>query len=92
LIVKSQYEYARNSFEVRQEERYNEVITFANEFEEAHPESKLLNEVQTLKAQSEEGIKYAQKFMTEQAAQVAKYKSEQAKQDSLSLINKTPVN
>ncbi len=35
LIVKSQYMYAKNSYEYRQEERYNEAITYADEFIEA---------------------------------------------------------
>jgi outer membrane protein assembly factor BamD len=45
LIVKSQYLYAKNSLEYRQEDRFNEAIAYANEFLEAHPESKLVKQV-----------------------------------------------
>ncbi len=42
LIVKSQFAYAKNSYEIRQEDRFNEAIGYANEFIEKYPESKLI--------------------------------------------------
>jgi outer membrane protein assembly factor BamD len=56
LIVKSQYSYAKNSIELRQEDRYNEAITYADEFVEAHPQSKLVDQAKALKKDSEDGI------------------------------------
>jgi outer membrane protein assembly factor BamD len=94
LIVKSQYLYAKNSYETRQEGRFNEAITFANEFAESHPESKLLKEVNDLKADSEAGIENAKRILAEAAAQNAKFKEtldKEAKRDSTRNTIKTPT-
>jgi outer membrane protein assembly factor BamD len=94
LVVKSQFLYASNSFEIRQEERYTEAITFANDFIEKYPESKYLKEVQKLKADSEAGIKYAQNFIAARSAEMEKYKAEQQKLDSTNSATntiKTPI-
>ncbi|NRF39694.1 outer membrane protein assembly factor BamD [Pedobacter foliorum] len=85
LMIKSQYAFAKNSIEDRQEDRYNEAITYANEFVEAHPESKLLKEVNGLKKDSESGIESAKRFIAERLANYEKYKSQltkEAKRDS----------
>ncbi len=95
LIVKAQYLYAKNSYEVRQEERFTEAIGYANEFEEAHPESKFKKEVDGLKADSEAGIKNAQRILAEATAQNEKYKAtleKEAKRDSTTTTIKTPTN
>jgi outer membrane protein assembly factor BamD len=95
LIVKAQYLYAKNSYEVRQEERFNEAIGYANEFAEAHPESKLKKEVDALKSDSEAGIKNAQRILAETTAQNAKFKAtldREAKRDSTTTTIKTPTN
>ncbi len=63
LSVKSQYAFAENSLEVRQEERFSEVLTLADEFEEHFPQSKYLKEVQTLKRKTEQRIAVVQKEM-----------------------------
>jgi len=93
LIVKSQYSYAKNSYPFRQEDRYNEAIGYANDFMEAHTESKYLAEVKTLKTNSEEGIANAKQIMAQDAKLTAKYKAlmeKDAKKDSISNTNKTP--
>lgn len=95
LIVKAQYLYAKNSYEVRQEERFTEAIGYANEFAEAHPESKFKKEVDELKADSEAGIKNAQRMLAEATAQNEKYKAtleKEAKRDSTTTTIKTPTN
>jgi outer membrane protein assembly factor BamD len=94
LIVKSQYLYAKNSYETRQEDRFNEAITFANEFAESHPESKLLKEVNDLKTDSEAGIENAKRVLAQAAAQNAKFKEvldKEAKRDSTKTTIKTPT-
>jgi len=63
LMVKSQYLYAKNSLETKQEERLNEVIVLANEFEEDFPTSTYLKEVQSLKTQSEHDIVAVKKLL-----------------------------
>ena len=52
--------YAKNSSETKQEERYNQAITFADQFTEKYPTSKYLKEATTYKKDSEQGIKYIQ--------------------------------
>ena len=73
LIVKSQYMYAKNSFEIRQEDRFNEAIGYYNEFIEAYPNSSYAKEANQLKENSESGIVNAKKILAEQAAAIAKY-------------------
>jgi outer membrane protein assembly factor BamD len=94
LIVKSQYLYAKNSYETRQEDRFNEAITFANEFTESHPQSKFLKEVTELKTDSEAGIENAKRVLANVASQNAKYKAtldREAKKDSTKTTIKTPT-
>lgn len=56
LTVKAQQQYAANSLETRQEERFNEAIQYANEFEENYPNSAYLKEIQSIKTNSEQKI------------------------------------
>jgi outer membrane protein assembly factor BamD len=94
LIVKSQYLYAKNSYETRQEDRFNEAITFANEFTESHPQSKFLKEVTELKTDSQAGIENAKRVLANVASQNAKYKAtldREAKKDSTKTTIKTPT-
>ena len=70
LIVKSQFMYAKNSYPIRQEERFKEAITYYNEFVEAYPSSKYAKEANQLKEDSESGIVTAQKII---AAEKAEY-------------------
>ncbi|WP_442590405.1 outer membrane protein assembly factor BamD [Pedobacter sp. AW31-3R] len=91
LIVRSQYEYARNSYPFRQETRYSEAIGYANDFIEKYPESKYLAEAKELKKDSEAGIVKAKEIIALEANQIAKYKAlieKDAKKDSLA---RTPI-
>ncbi len=94
LIIKSQFEYAKNSLETRQEDRYNEAIAYADEFIENHPQSKLLDEAKALKKESEAGIENAKQFLAEVAKNQEKYKAllaKDAKSDTTTTITKTPI-
>jgi outer membrane protein assembly factor BamD len=94
LIVKSQYLYAKNSYEFRQEDRFNEAIGYANEFMESHPESKFANEVKDLKSGSEAGIANAKRLIALQANETEKMKAlmkKDAKKDSLNNTIQTPI-
>jgi len=94
LIVKSQFEYAKASYEFRQEERFTEAITYADEFLENYPESKLAVEVLALKKDSEKGIEKAKHVLATQEEQVAKYKAnlqKEAQKDSINKVIKTPI-
>ena len=94
LIVKSQYSYAKNSIELRQEDRYNEAITYADEFAESHPQSKLLDQAKALKKDSEAGIEHARRVIAEFQKDQEKYKAmlaKEAKADSTNTTIKTPI-
>lgn len=94
LIVRSQYDFAKNSYPFRQEDRFTEAIGYANEFIEKHPESKYLAEAKTLKSNSEEGIVNAKQLMTLAANQEAKYKAllaQEAKADSTTTNKKIKI-
>lgn len=47
LTIKAQYEYAKQSREERKEERFNQDIDYAKQFNDKYPNSKNLKEVQT---------------------------------------------
>lgn len=68
LVVKAQSLYARNSIEIRQEERYTEVINLADEFFEDYPKSKYVKEVQDYKKQAQEEIVKVKKLLANQTA------------------------
>ena len=78
LMVESQYLYAKNSFESRQEQRFNEAIALANEFKEKYPSSKYLKNAEQFKLSSEKGIEEVRKIL---AAAQAEQKSKEAKQE-----------
>lgn len=98
LILKSQYMYAKNSYPIRQEDRYNDAITYYNEFVDAHPKSKFAKEAELLKEGSISGIASAKKIIADEAALVAKYnailKKEEKQKDSTTTKKieiKTPI-
>ncbi len=82
LIVKSQYEYAKRSLETKQVERYEQAITYANQFTEQYPQSKYLSQVATLKKDSEQGIVQTKQILAEAEAELKNYKKE-PKKDSI---------
>ena len=67
--------YAKNSYPIRQEERFKEAITYYDEFTEAYPSSKYTKEAKQLKDDSEAGIVAAKKVLAEEAALIAKYEA-----------------
>ncbi|MEJ2883326.1 outer membrane protein assembly factor BamD [Pedobacter sp. GR22-6] len=91
LIVKSQFAYAKNSYEIRQEDRFNEAIAYADEFVEKYPESKLLPEAKGLKKDSEAGIANAKRILADYDKYRAQLEKE-AKQgkDTTTTTIKTP--
>jgi len=91
LIIKSQYEFARNSYAYRQEDRFGEAIGYANEFIENHPESKYLAEAKTLKANSENGIVTAKNLMAEDLKLQAKYKALMDKDAGIDTIKNNTI-
>lgn len=74
LMIRAQYLYAKNSYVVRQEDRYNEAIDLYNEFVENHADSKYIKEAKTLKDDVEAGIKATKAELAMYAADQEKYK------------------
>jgi outer membrane protein assembly factor BamD len=65
LTIKAQYLYAKNSSELKQEDRYNQAITYYDQFVEKYPASKYLKDAAGLKKDSEDGIKDVKRFFAE---------------------------
>ncbi|MDT3403140.1 outer membrane protein assembly factor BamD [Mucilaginibacter terrae] len=69
LIVNAQYMYAKNSAEYRQEDRFTQTITFADQFNEKFPESKYKGDVADFRKNSERGIENAKRVLAALAAE-----------------------
>jgi outer membrane protein assembly factor BamD len=65
LTIKSQYLYANNSLEIKQEERYNEAIEEYERFVEKYPKSTYLKEAENLKETSLKGIEDVKKLLAQ---------------------------
>ncbi len=87
LNAKAQYEYARNSRESRQEERFEEAKNLAVGFVEKYPSSKYLKEVNGVKEDSENGIAAVRRLIAA-AASDEKLARKLARKDSV--LNQTP--
>jgi len=74
LMIKSQYLYAKNSYIVRQEDRYNEATSLYNEFIDNHPNSKFTKDAKDLKEDIDAGLALSKKEMADFNAQQEKYK------------------
>src|SRR6201995_2184137 len=67
LTIKAQYLYAKRSAEFVQEDRYNQVVTDADQFTEKYPKSAYLAQAADLKKDSESGIKQTRRILAEAA-------------------------
>jgi outer membrane protein assembly factor BamD len=65
LTVKAQYLYAKNSAEYRQEERYTQTMTYADQFTEKYTNSKYLRDAVDYRKDSERGIAHAKRMLAE---------------------------
>lgn len=70
LTIKAQALYAKASFEIKQEERYNEAIQLYNEFVQNYPSSKYLKEAEEIKKSSEKAIIDVRKLIALQTAEM----------------------
>jgi len=74
LMIKAQYLYAKNSYIIRQEDRYNEALALYTEFTENHPDSKYAKDAKLLKEDVEAGIVATKQELALYAADQEKYK------------------
>ena len=65
LTIRAQYLYAEHSREYLQVARYNTAITFAQQFMDKYPNSKMLADAKTYKKDCEAGIIKAQNILAE---------------------------
>jgi outer membrane protein assembly factor BamD len=65
LTIKAQYDYARNSAEFTQEERFNQTIAYATQFEDKYPKSKYLKEAKQYIKYSTDGEAQAKRVLAE---------------------------
>lgn len=63
LIIKAQYLYAKNSLEIKQEERYNEAIQEYQRFVEKYPKSTYTDQAKELKKEASAGIEETKKIL-----------------------------
>ncbi len=70
LTIKAQALYAKASFEIKQEERYDEAIQLYNEFVQNYPSSKYLKEAEEIKKSSEKAIIDVRKLIALQTAEM----------------------
>lgn len=70
--IKSYYKYAEMSVVSKQEERYDQVISDVNDFQQRFPESKLIEEATNYKTLSENNIKKIQNQNNEQTKATTK--------------------
>lgn len=84
LIIKAQYLYAKNSLEIRQEERFTEAISLHDYFAEKYPTSKYIKEAAEIRKDSERGIAEAKKVI---AAQQAEFDLRTTKKDTSTTKN-----
>ena len=68
LTIQAQYEFAKVSSERKQPERFEQAISFADQFTEKYPQSKFLKEAANYKKNSQQGIQSANKILAEATA------------------------
>jgi len=65
LTIKAQYQYAQHSREDHQVDRFNQDITYAQQFIEKYPQSKYLADVKDYEKQSNRGIEKSRNILAE---------------------------
>jgi len=91
LTIKAQYMYAKNSYELKQEDRFNTAINYSQQFTEKYPKSKYTKEAETFKKDSEQGIIQSKRTLAEaetnarlfKKIQEEKYGNSQLKKDTI---------
>nr|MBC7611738.1 outer membrane protein assembly factor BamD [Pseudopedobacter sp.] len=77
LAIKSQYLYAKNSLEIKQEDRYNEAIQEYERFVEKYPKSQYIDEAEKIKQDALSGIEETNKILAQYSGIKTEKKDEQ---------------
>jgi outer membrane protein assembly factor BamD len=91
LIVRAQYLYAKNSYEIKQEDRYNTAINYYQQFAEKYPTSKYLKEAEQLKKSCDFGILSARHIIAEAETNQKLYKKIQEEKNAQPHVQKDSV-
>ena len=81
LTIQAQYKYAGISFEIKQEERYQQAIEYAEQFNEKYPNSKFSRSANDYIKDSRNGIARTKRVMA-QAAEDRKFAEKLMKKDT----------
>ncbi|WP_121248889.1 outer membrane protein assembly factor BamD [Mucilaginibacter phyllosphaerae] len=81
LTIRAQYEYAKVSYDRKKEERFDQAISYADQFTEKYPNSKFLKEAADYKKDSQQGIVRAKRLLAEASADI-KLAEKLAKKDT----------
>ena len=65
LTIQAQYQYAKVSYDTKQEERFDQAIAYADQFTEKYPNSKFLKDAANYKKDSQQGIVRAKRILAE---------------------------
>jgi outer membrane protein assembly factor BamD len=91
LTIRAQYLYAKNSFEIRQTERYTTAIGYYQTFVEHYPASKYLKDAEQLKKDCEQGIEQTKRILAEAETNQKLYKKLEEEKKSLPQIQKDSI-
>ena len=91
LTIKAQYMYAKNSFEIRQTERYNAALGYYNSFVEHYPASKYMKDADQLKKDCEQGLAQTKRILAEAETNAKLYKKLEEEKKSLPQIQKDSI-
>ncbi|WP_158829419.1 outer membrane protein assembly factor BamD [Mucilaginibacter lacusdianchii] len=80
-IIEAQYLYSHNSTELRQDERYTQAVSYADQFIEKYPKSKYLRDAERLRKNSLDGVEHAKRVLAA-AANDNKLAKKLAKKDT----------
>lgn len=90
LVIQAEYLYAKNSLEVKQEERFTAALSSYADFVEKYPTSKYLKEATSLQKDSERGIENVKRFLADAAQnQKAQKKAANAVEEKNNQIEQT---
>jgi outer membrane protein assembly factor BamD len=81
LTIRAQYQYAKVSLERKQPERFEQAISYADQFTDKYPSSKFLRDAANYKKDSRNGIENAKRLLAE-AVVNPKVAEKQAKKDT----------
>lgn len=70
MVIKSAYDYANNSIDIKKLERFEAVVTECADFTDRFPESKVVKDVEKIKEQSQNKIKTIKNEQTEATTQL----------------------